>query len=188
MFARGLGIVAVGDRKEIFISRHLSLERRLGQPKPIRFADGRGSDFGGRIINIEHRTSLTPWNCSQYSTGELQQRTSNARTPDAKDKGGNQVAADVSRLKIDSPNLIVDSGKPAVSIRHDQADQGQKLKTGSQERREENEEGMKKSEERRKTMTFEDLEGWQPARQLSEVGGESRRTPQKGDGNRATRG
>jgi hypothetical protein len=27
-------------------------------------------------------------------------------------------------------------------------------------------------------MTFEDLEGWQPARQLSEVGGESRRTPQ----------
>jgi hypothetical protein len=37
-------------------------------------------------------------------------------------------------------------------------------------------------------MTFEDLEGWQPARQLSEVGGESRRTPQKGDGNRATRG
>lgn len=37
-------------------------------------------------------------------------------------------------------------------------------------------------------MTFEDLEGWQQARQLSEVGGGNRRSPQNGDGNRATRG
>jgi hypothetical protein len=37
-------------------------------------------------------------------------------------------------------------------------------------------------------MTFEDLEGWQQTRQLSEVGGGNRRTPQNGDGNRATRG
>src|ERR1039458_10735407 len=37
-------------------------------------------------------------------------------------------------------------------------------------------------------MTFEDLEGWQQTRQLSEVGGGNRRTLQNGDGNRATRG
>jgi hypothetical protein len=116
----------------------------------------------------------------QYSTGELEHPTTNIQCPDARRKGQGRKSGGSRResAQIDSPNLIVDSGKPAVSIRHDQADQGQKLKTGSQERREENEECMKKSEERRKTMTFEDLEGWQPARQLSEVGGGSRRTPQ----------
>ena len=49
--------MAAGEISGISISWNPSLERRLGQSKPIRLADGRGSSFGGRIINIEHRTS-----------------------------------------------------------------------------------------------------------------------------------